>query len=386
MKKAALFCACAVALSACNFGPNTAGSTPAVARASSTAATALPFVSKAIAQFNEPWAMSFLPDGRLLVSEKKGVLKLLKPGTPASEVSGVPEVDYGGQGGFGDVVVHPDFAENQWVYLSYVEAGENDTRGAAVARAKLTLSDSSGQLSELTVIWRQDPKVSDRGHFAHRIAFGPDKHLWITSGDRQKFTPAQEMSGNLGKILRLNEDGSSPADNPFAEQGGVSGQIWSLGHRNPLGLAFDAQGQLWAHEMGPKGGDEFNLIERAANYGWPLVSNGEHYDDKPIPDHDTDAKFNAPEVTWTPVIAPAGMIIYSGAEFPAWQGNALIGGLASQALVRVEISGTSAREAERFDMGHRIREVEQGPAGDIWLLEDGSEGSGGRLLQLSAKK
>ena len=226
-------------------------------------------------------------------------------------------------------------------------------------------------------------KVTGRGHYGHRIAFGPDGKLWITSGERQKFDPAQDMASNLGKVIRLNDDGSVPADNPFADQGDVAAQAWSLGHRNPLGIDFDDQGRLWVHEMGPAGGDELNLIERGENYGYPVVSNGDHYDGRDIPDHDTRPEFNAPEITWTPVISPAGFVIYSGNRFTDWQGDGFIGGLSSKALVRVEFDGTSAREAERFDMGQRIREVEQGPDGDLWVLEDEREGSGGRLLRLS---
>lgn len=342
------------------------------------------FTVTAMAQFEEPWAMTFLPDGRLLVSEKKGALKVYQIAGQMHDVRGVPDVDYGGQGGFGDVVLHPQFARNKLVYLSYVEAGRGDTRGAVVARATLDLDDDGGgELRDLSVIWRQTPKVTGRGHYSHRIAFGPDGYLWITSGERQKFDPAQDMQSNLGKILRLNDDGSTPADNPFASQGAVAAQVWSLGHRNPLGLAFDAQNRLWAHEMGPRGGDELNLIVRGANYGYPIVSNGDHYDGREIPDHDTQPeRFQAPVITWTPVISPAGFIIYDGAEFPDWRGNGFIGGLSSQSLVRVEFDGTTAREAERFPMRRRIREVEQGPDGAIWVLEDQRDG-GGRLLKLT---
>lgn len=355
----------------------TAKMTPATA----VKASAGGFAITEVASFQQPWAMTFLPDGRLLVTEKRGALKLLQPGSAAREVSGVPAVDFGGQGGFGDVVVHPGFASNGLVYLSYVEAGEGDLRGAAVARAKLSLDASgSGALSDLSVIWRQVPKVEGRGHFGHRLAFGHDGKLWISSGDRQHFDPAQDMASNLGKIVRLNDDGSIPADNPFADKGGIAAQVWTLGHRNPLGLAFDADGRPWVAEMGPEGGDELNLIERGRNYGWPKVSNGDHYDGKPIPDHATAPEYAAPKVSWTPVIAPGDLIIYSGNSFPEWKGNALLAGLASQALVRVEINGDSAREAARYDFGKRIREVEQGPNGDVWLLEDGD---GGRLLKLS---
>jgi glucose/arabinose dehydrogenase len=325
--------------------------------------------------------MTFLPDGRLLVTEKRGTLKVYAPGGSEGEVSGVPKVAYGGQGGLGDVVLHPQFATRHLVYLSYAEPGANGTSGAAVARAKITFDQQGGgTLEDLQVIWRQEPKVTGQGHYGHRLAFGPEGHLWISSSERQKFDPAQDMRTNLGKIVRLNDDGSVPADNPFASEGGVTAQIWSLGHRNVLGLAFDGEGRLFAHEMGPQGGDELNLIERGANYGYPIVSNGDHYDGRPIPDHDTRPEFKAPLVSWNPVISPAGLIIYSGKLFPQWRGNAFIGGLSSRSLVRIEINGNEAREAERFDMGQRIREVEEGPDGAIWLLEDGR---GGRLLRLT---
>ena len=187
------------------------------------------FKATAVAKFNQPWAMTFMPDGRLLVTEKQGALQLYKIGGVAAPIDGVPKVDFGGQGGFGDVVLHPKFAENGLVYLSYAEAGDGDTRGAAVARGRLELSGDGGALRDLQVIWRQVPKVGGRGHYGHRIAFGPDGYLWISSGERQKFDPAQDMNSNLGKILRLNDDGSVPPDNPFAKQGGTAAQVWSLG-------------------------------------------------------------------------------------------------------------------------------------------------------------
>lgn len=336
-----------------------------------------------VARFDEPWAMAFLPDGKLLVTEKRGAVKLMSRDGKVGNVTGAPRVDYGGQGGMADIIVHPRFDQNRFVYLSWAEAGKGDTRGAAVGRARLALDDKGGgRLEELKVIWRQVPKVAGRGHYGHRLVFAPDGHLFITSGERQKFDPAQDMLTNLGKVIRLNDDGSVPADNPFAKRGGVTAQIWSYGHRNPLGIAFDAQGQLWAHEMGPAGGDELNLIERGSNYGYPLVSNGDHYDGKPIPDHKTRPDLNAPEVTWNPVISPAGFIIYSGDQFPAWRKSGFIGGLSSQALIRIELDGKRAREAQRWDMGSRIREIEQGPDGAIWILEDGGNA---RLLRLTPK-
>lgn len=380
----------ALLVSACNAADRNAtanpGSPPAAAGSAAPVETpqgdpSRPFQVAAAATFEEPWAMTFLPDGRLLVTEKRGAVKLFDPASGAiGDITGGPTVDYGGQGGLGDVVLHPDFGNNRTVYLSYVEAGDGG-RGAAVARATLTLdANGGGGLSDLRVIWRQVPKVSGRGHYSHRLAFAPDGHLFISSGERQEFDPAQDMASNLGKIVRLKDDGATPADNPFHAQGGVAAQVWTLGHRNVLGLAHDAQGRLWSHEMGPKGGDELNLIERGANYGYPLVSDGDHYDGRDIPDHSTRPEFNAPEVTWTPVISPAGFVIYSGDRFADWRGDGLIGALSGEALVRVEFDGNGAREAARYPMGQRIREVEQGPDGDLWLLEDGK---GGRLLKLS---
>ncbi|MCD9031757.1 PQQ-dependent sugar dehydrogenase [Luteimonas sp. Y-2-2-4F] len=361
-----------------------AGASPAGARSVALpAADGRPFVTEEIAQFKEPWAMTFLPDGRLLVTEKAGTLALYDPDDgQRGEIGGVPEVAYGGQGGLGDVVLHPRFDANQIVYISYAEAGDGGN-GAAVARGRLELDgSSSGALRDLQVIWRQVPKVSGEGHYGHRIAFDREGKLWLTSGERQKFDPSQDMAANLGKVIRLEDDGRVPADNPFAGQGEVASQVWSLGHRNPLGLAFDADGRLWVHEMGPKGGDELNLIERGANYGYPRVSDGEHYDGRPIPDHSTNPDYRAPVISWTPVISPAGFVIYDGSQFPQWQGNGFIGGLSSQSLVRVEFDGEQAREAERFPMQTRIREVEQGPDGALWLLEDGGRGSQGRLFRL----
>ena len=356
----------------------------AVASAQAPAAADRPFEAVEVARFDEPWAMTFLPDGRLLVTEKAGRLWVQDVATgKRTRIGRVPEVVHAGQGGFADVVLHPQFSSNGWVYLSYAEAGDGNTSGAAVARAKLDLEDK--ELEDLQVVWRQVPKVAGNGHYGHRIAFDADGMLWITSSERQKFDPAQDMASNLGKIVRLRDDGSVPDGNPFTGQGDVAAQVWSLGHRNMLGIDFDRDGRLWVHEMGPKGGDELNLIEKGANYGYPIVSNGDHYDGRPIPDHETQPQYRAPVITWTPVISPAGFVIYDGDRYPGWNGSGLIGGLSSQSLVRVAFDGTSAREAERFDMGTRIREVEQGPDGTIWLLEDGGKGAQGRLYRLDPR-
>jgi glucose/arabinose dehydrogenase len=340
-----------------------------------------PFDVEAIAGFDEPWALAFLPDGRMLVTEKPGRLLVVdSDGNKSAPLAGIPDVDYGGQGGLGDVALHPDFATNGMVYISYAEAGDGDTRGAAVARGVLELDSDGGSLSDLQVIWRQEPKTTGRGHYGHRLLFDDDGYLFIASGERQKFDPAQDMSGNLGKIVRLYDDGSVPEDNPFFGAGGVTAQVWSLGHRNPLGIAFDLDGQLWNVEMGPKGGDELNRVVRGENYGYPIVSNGDHYNGQEIPDHDTHPEFAAPAVWWTPVISPGGFMVYDGALFPDWRGDGFIAGLSSESLVRIEFEGASAREAERFDMGKRMRAVVQGPDGAIWMLEDRK---GGRLLRLT---
>lgn len=373
-----------LALAACNGASDAIVGGNAAAATTAPAPAGRPFQVQEIARFSEPWAMTFLPgsSGQALITEKKGRLVWWANGR-AITVAGTPQVDYGGQGGMGDVVLHPGFASNRLVYLSWVEAGQGDTRGAVVGRGRLVQQGDAARLEGLQVIWRQAPKVEGRGHYGHRIAFGRDGKLYISNGDRQKFDPAQDMTATLGKIVRLNDDGSLPGDNPWASRGGVTAQLWSAGHRNVLGLAFDQRGQLWSHEMGPAGGDEFNRVEKGSNYGYPVVSNGQHYDGKDIPDHPTRPEFNAPEITWTPVISPAGLIIYDGSLFPQWRGSAFIGGLSSEALIRVALNGTTAREAERWPMGARIREVEQGPDGAIYVLEDERRGSGGRLLRLT---
>lgn len=360
------------------------------------AQTPNPFTVEPITSFDEPWAMAFLPDGRMLVAEKKGRLAIVgQDGQSFGATGGLPDVDYGGQGGFADVVLHPDFANNGLIYLSYAEGGTGATRGAAVARGVLTLGATRGAtISDLEVVWRQYPKVVGYGHYGHRIAFDDKGFLWISSGDRQKFTPAQDMQSNIGKIVRLNDDGSIPDDNPFVDyyskepnvdDEGVYPEIWSLGHRNPLGIAFDLTGQLWNIEMGPAGGDELNRVVRGANYGYPVVSNGNHYDGRKMPDHDTNKSFVAPAAWWTPVISPGHLMTVRGGQFSDWNGDMLVAGLSSQAIIRIEIDGDTAKEAERYAMGARIRSVAQGPDGALWVLEDERGASQGRLLKLTPR-
>jgi glucose/arabinose dehydrogenase len=338
-----------------------------------------------VGTFDEPWAMAFLPGTNMaLITEKKGKLKLWREGAAeAVDVAGAPKVAYGGQGGFGDVIAAPDFATTGTVYLSWAEEGEGDTRGAVVGRAKLVM-DGAPRLEGLSVIWRQFPKVTGKGHYSHRMTFSPDgKYLYVTSGDRQKFTPAQDLKANLGKVLRLMSDGTPAPGNPMAEKGGVTAQIWSFGHRNLLGIAFSPDGRLWDIEHGPAGGDEINLVEPGKNYGWPLVSDGDHYDGKPIPRNSTRPDLAQPAISWNPVIAPGDMIFYTGKAFPQWQGQALIAGLGSGGIVRVGIEGAKAKELERIDLGNRIREIEQAPDGSIYVLEDGE---GGKLRHITPKR
>lgn len=387
MNRLMLVAASSIAIVACN-GNSVAQSDAGTAEteAQLTPVDPEPFETEVIGDFDEPWAMAFLPDGRLIVTEKPGTMKVLEFGgdTPRlGTISGIPAVAYGGQGGLGDVRPHPDFAENNLLYFSYAEPGEGATRGAAVARGELVCGDAAAcSLENVEVIWRQEPKTTGRGHYGHRILFGPDGYLWISSGDRQKLDPAQDLSDTLGTVIRLNDDGSVPDDNPFADRGGVSAQIWSYGHRNPLGFDFDPAGQLWVLEHGPAGGDELNRIARGANYGWPVRSDGEHYDGEPIPDHEDGGEFTAPVLGWTPVIAPGNMIFYTGDMFADWAGDAIVSGLETEALIRVEMDG-EPREAARYDMGARIRAVVQGPDGALWVLEDEREGSDGRLLRLT---
>jgi glucose/arabinose dehydrogenase len=379
MMKKLLTCLSPLALFVASCGPSSAGESPQTA-----AEIADAFTVTELGQFNEPWAMAFLPGTDMaLITEKSGKLKLRRGNGEVQEVAGLPAVFYGGQGGLGDIAPAPDFATSKLVYISYAEAGEGDTRGAAVARARLELGHGAPHLMDLAVIWRQFPKVTGRGHYSHRITFSPDgKHLFVSSGDRQKMTPAQDLSGNLGKVVRLNLDGSAAAGNPFADKGGVTAQIWSYGHRNVLGLQVDLEGRLWDLEHGPAGGDEINLVKAGANYGWPLVSEGEHYDGKAIPRHATRPDLAAPAISWNPVIAPGDFLFYSGRMWPEWKGQALIAAMGSAGLVRVRFDGEKASEQARYPLGNRIREVVEAADGSLYVLEDGPEG---RLLRLSRK-
>ena len=350
--------------------------------------SAQPFTVHEVAKFSTPWAMDFLPGSGVpltnlaLLTEKEGKLWLVdvRDGNRRA-VTGVPAAEVGGQGGLGDVVVHPDFATNRRVYLSFVEKGAGGS-GAVLGYGTLDLSAADKPvLRDFKIIWRQSPKVDGSGHFSHRVAFGPDGLLYLTSGDRQKFTPAQAMDGNLGKLLRLTDDGAPAPGNPWAAKGGIAAQFLTIGHRNLLGISFAPDGRLWETEMGPQGGDELNLVVAGKNYGWPRASNGSNYGGGAIPDHKAGDGFEPPKVYWTPSISPGGLMIYTGDKFPKWKGDALIPALSGEALVRVDIDGDKAVKADQWAMNARIRAVDQGPDGSVYLLEDE-----GRLLRLDPEK
>ena len=335
---------------------------------------------RVVASFDNPWAMVFLPDGRMLVTEKSGQLQLVTQAGAKTPVAGVPRVTFSGQLGLQDVVLDPGFATNARIWISYAEPASGGQQ-LAVARATLDLA-ATPRLTDLAVIWRATPATTG-GQLGARLAFAPDgQTLFVTSGERQQGTPAQDMSGTLGKIVRITLDGSAATGNPFAATAGARAEIWSLGHRNPYGLVFASDGRLFESEMGPAGGDEFNLIEPGRNYGWPRVSEGDNYDGTPIPRHATNPAYTAPLVSWTPVIAPGGMIQYRGTAFAGWTGDFLLAGLTQQGIVRVRVSGSTASEVARIGLGNRIREIEEGPNGTLWVLRDGA---GAALVQLTPR-
>ena len=346
-----------------------------------------PFAKAALGSFDEPWAIAFAPGTEVLfVTEKGGTMKFVDlPSGRVGTVTGLPEVAYGGQGGLGDVAFLESEAaptlDRRTIYLTWA-APAGEARRAQMGRGTLVCEEADAcRIDGLQVIWRQEPAVRSPGHFSHKIAFSPDgEHLFLSSGDRMQGDPAQDLSNNLGKVLRLNLDGTPAAGNPFSDRGGVSREIWSYGHRNALGLDFDLDGQLWDLEHGPRGGDEINKVEPGSNYGWPVRSNGDNYDGSPIPDHSPDDGFVKPAIGWNPVIAPGDFIFYSGELWPEWRNQALIANLATQSVVRVSLSGDKGAEEARTDFGKRLRDIAEGPDGAIYVVEDGE---GGRLLRLT---
>ncbi len=374
------------------------------------------FAISPVATFSSPWALDFLPASSIaIVTEKPGRIWLvdLRTGRKQS-VAGTPRVVTSDQGGLLDVKLSPTFARDGQVYVTYAEPSANGGSGLALARAKLVRDPAGARLENSSVLWR-DPAGGEGGQFGAIILFARDgKSLFLSTGERQRFTPAQDPSQPLGKILHLTLDGKPASGNPMAGKTGASvvaiidpprdtqaakdaparqfrwpgpnltpAETWSSGHRNPYGLAFDAEGRMWETEMGPRGGDELNLILPGRNYGWPLVSNGENYDGNPIPPHSSRPDLEPPKLYWVPSISPTSLLIYSGKLFPQWKGSGFIGTLTGKGLIRIAFNGEQARKAEQWSMPRaRIRWVGEGPDGAIYLLEDGS---GGRLLRLAPK-
>ena len=336
--------------------------------------------------FNEGWAISLEPrSGRIFITEKGGTMKVVDPQTgQRGSVGGIPQVAYGGQGGLADFIFAPDYAKSHGIYLSWAEAGDGGNKGGAVGKGTLDCPAlDKCAIDGLKVIWRQQPKVPGVLQYALRMTFSPDgKYLFVSSGDRVAIDYVQKTDNNLGKIVRLLPDGSAAPGNPFAGKGSPADQIWTIGHRNPLGLKFDPHGQLWDLEHGPMGGDEINKLVPGDNYGWPIVSNGDNYNGTPIPRHSTHPEFHAPAISWNPVIAPGGMIFYSGKLWPDWKDQAIIAGMKTQAIIRVALSGDHGTEEARYDMGHRIRGLAEAADGSLFVIEDGQ---GGRLLHLTPK-
>jgi glucose/arabinose dehydrogenase len=365
----------------------------------------LPFTMTQVATFNLPWRLAFLPDGRMLVTEKVGAVWLVTQAGEKTPVAGAPAVLWQGQGGMMGVFVSPHYATDRSVYLTYAEPGDGGS-SLALARARLTIADGKASLEGLTVIWR-DGERGRGGQFGAQVAFSPDKkYLFLAVGERQRMTPAQDPDQPLGKILRLTLDGKPAPGNPMAGKTGAASvpvidpprdteaaksapvvrtytfpganltpaETWASGFRTPYGLAFAPDGRLWEAEMGPRGGDELNLIAPGKNYGWPLVSYAVNYNGVPIPSPDTRPDLTEPVLYWTPVIDVGNLAFYEGKMFPQWKGSALVSGLGSKTLNRIVISGANARPAERWDIGRRVRDVEVGPDGALWLLEDNSRG------------
>lgn len=338
-----------------------------------------PFVAETLARFDTPWAIAVMADGRLLVTEKPGGLYIVTPDGRKTAVGNLPAVAAAGQNGMLDVAIGPDFAESRMIYLTYVAPGEGGA-SLVLARARLVEEGGEPRLVVLEELFRQAP--GGRGQPGGIIAFDPDgRHLFLSVGDRMEPESAQDPDAARGKVFRLTLDGKPAPGNPEADKGGIRAMTWSTGHRNPYGLAFAPDGKLWLHEMGPRGGDEFNLIKAGLNYGWPVVSNGDQYSGFPIARHETKPEFEAPPLYWNPVIAPAGLAFYTGSLLPEWRGSALVGGLAGTCLVRIAFDGDgNPDEAERFDMEARIRDVAVAPDGAIYVIEDDQPG---RLLRLA---
>jgi len=374
----------------------------------------LPFTMTEVTTLSLPWRIAFLPDGRMLITEKTGGLELVTQQGAKTPVANVPAVLAEGQGGMLGVYLSPHYAKDHNVYLTYSEPGDGGS-SLALARAQLKIGNGTASLEGLQVIWR-DGERGDGGQFGAAVAFSPNgKYLFLASGDRQRMTPAQDPNQPLGKILRLTLDGKPAPGNPMAGKTGAAtvpvidppedtekaktapvvrmytfpgpnltpSETWATGFRTPYGLAFAPDGRLWELEHGPRGGDELNLIEPGKNYGWPLVSYGHNYNGVPIPSPDTRPDLVKPVIYWVPVIAPGNLMFYKGAMFPQWNGSAFASGLATKALVRITFDGKGGAQAvDRWDVGHRVRDVEEAPDGALWMIEDAHSGGLFRLTPL----
>jgi glucose/arabinose dehydrogenase len=332
-----------------------------------------------------PWALAFLPDGRMLVTERPGRMRLVTPeGQLSPPLKGVPEVWASGQGGLLDVVTDQGYAQNRTIYFCYAERTAGGGR-TAVARAKL--NDGAGRLDETRVIFRQEGPLSSGNHYGCRIAQAGDGNLFVTLGDHFSYRDeAQNLGNHLGKLIRIAPDGSVPSDNPFVGRDGAKPEIWSFGHRNEQGLAIHpATGDVWEIEHGPRGGDEVNIASKGKNYGWPVIGYGIDYSGGKI--HEAAAKdgMEQPLKYWVPSIAPSGLAFYSAKLFPKWTGSLFTGALAGKMLVRLQLNGNTVTSEERLlqNLNERIRDVRQGPDGALWLLTDSSAG---RILRVSPAK
>jgi glucose/arabinose dehydrogenase len=331
-----------------------------------------------------PWALAFLPDGRLLVTERPGRLRIVdQSGRVSAPLAGVPDVQASGQGGLLDVALDPRFAENRLVYLSYAEPGEGGVSGTAVARGRL----GEGRLEDVRVIYRQEPKVSGGNHYGSRLVFGRDGTLFVTQGDRFEYREqVQDLSSGIGKIVRINPDGSIPKDNPFVGRSGARPEIWSYGHRNVQAAALHPEtGQLWTVEHGARGGDELNHPEAGKNYGWPVITYGVDYSGERIGEGTTKPGMEQPVYYWDPVIAPSGMAFYTGNAFPDWKGSVFVGSMQPGALVRLTLENGRVAAEERYlgDIKERIRDVQQGPDGLLYLVTDSRDG---RVLRVAPER
>lgn len=331
-------------------------------------------VSTVATGLEHPWALAFLPDGRMLVTERPGRLRIVSAdGRVSAPLAGVPEVYARGQGGLLDVALDPDFEQSRWIYLSYAEPGEGGG-GTAVARGKL----GEGGLEQVEVIFRQTPKLDTGHHFGSRLVFAQDGRLFVTAGDRGQMERAQRLDDGQGKIFRIERDGGIPADNPFVGRDDAQAAIWSWGHRNVQGAALHPQtGALWQTEHGARGGDELNIPAAGRNYGWPVITLGVNYNGTPVGEGLREAPgMEQPVHAWTPSIAPSGLAFYTADRFPAWKGSLFVGALAHQKLVRLSLDGEriTGEEVLLEGLGERIRDVRQGPDGYLYLVTDAAQG------------